>query len=342
MRLVQPLLVLIASVPASAFADDAPSPGVLPIVASVIPGFVIPGAGSFVATKRSMSLKLLEMAGIGLGMAIIGGESIVISGSNPRASGIGGPVLVAGVGLFETAWLTDVYNVVGLPHGTPRTHPPYSLEAGVSWTHDAYRDRALLHAVGQAIPHERIELIAEGHRSYDGAYKDGNLAARVRILHPHFLDDSFDGSYLEIRAAGRIRDDSADMTQAFTMEAEVGGRLDLHHISSLPRGVFAELSTGLGEERSAYAMAHDWNSLLLARVAWGMYLGHSGELSIYYDHRRDSIAGGFASWHAAGFFGSFGARADLRVTEQYAVHAEFEWGSATVSTVGIRYEGGPR
>jgi hypothetical protein len=87
---------------------------------------------------------------------------------------------------------------------------------------------------------------------------------------------------------------------------------------------------------------HELHSLLLGRFAWGTYLGDRGELALFYDHRRDSMAGGLAAGRAAGFVGSFGAALELLVSGPWAVRAELEIGTAYVSTVALRYHGGPR
>ncbi len=135
------------------------------------------------------------------------------------------------------------------------------------------------------------------------------------------------------------RDDDDRVTLA-TGELELAGRLDLVHLDRALDGTFAELSTGLGYERASYAGAHDYGSVLLGTFAWGMYLGRRGEAAAFYDHRRDSLAGGLAAGRAAGFVGSFGARLELLVDPRWAVRGQVEAGSAWVTTVALRYQGG--
>ena len=100
------------------------------------------------------------------------------------------------------------------------------------------------------------------------------------------------------------------------------------------------MSIGGGLERAAFETEDEKGGLLLGRFAYGVYLGRRGEAQLFYDHRRDSFAGGIAAYRAAGFVGSVGAMADVRITGRWGVHAELEIGSAWVMSLGLRYQGG--
>ncbi|CAN5795079.1 hypothetical protein BH11MYX2_BH11MYX2_28260 [soil metagenome] len=323
--------------------------GMLPFLASVVPGVLVHGSGSFVAKDRTTAKKLLGMEGIGLGVAAVGAIPIALSGANPWASGLGQPFVIAGGGLFMQSWFADMYRssvraheVRSIPVSAPLAHPPWALEVGASETHDAYRDRLLWHVGAQAVVAPLLELVANGRRSYDGAYIDGDLQVRTRLYAPRFPygygSDRVivDGSFLELRTTGRVHDDRADKVQVATGELEIAGRLDLRRIDLNLDGSYAELSTGIGVERVAYTTANDYSSLMLARFAWGFYLPGQGELNLYYDHRRDSLAGGIAAWRGASFVGSVGARLDfVRFKGPLSLHVEVEYGNALVSTFGI-------
>ena len=56
---------------------------------------------------------------------------------------------------------------------------------------------------------------------------------------------------------------------------------------------------------------------------------------MFYDHRRDSLAGGLPAGRAAGFFGSLGARTELALG-RWTAHASLEVGAAWVTTLGVR------
>ena len=83
----------------------------------------------------------------------------------------------------------------------------------------------------------------------------------------------------------------------------------------------------------------DGGVLLLSRIEWGVYLpGGRGEVSVFYDHRRDHMGGGFPAGPAAGFFGSIGVAAELVAARGWVVLARGEVGSAVLSTVVLRRE----
>jgi len=151
-----------------------------------------------------------------------------------------------------------------------------------------------------------------------------------------------DGSRLVARAGLRVHRDDDDRVTLTTGEAELRGRLDLAHIDSVLDGTFVDLSAGIGIEHASYTGAADNNSLLLGGFAWGIYLGERGEATLFYDNRRDSLAGGLPWLHTAGFVGSFGTAVDILVAPHWAVHAGLEVGNAWVTTLAVRYHGGGR
>ncbi|HVV82650.1 MAG TPA: hypothetical protein VHE35_06200, partial [Kofleriaceae bacterium] len=123
-------------------------------------------------------------------------------------------------------------------------------------------------------------------------------------------------------------------------ELAARGRLDLASLDAAVAGTFVELDEGLGLELTDYAHAGtDVAALLLSRFAWGVYLpGARGEVSVFYDHRRDQLAGGFPAGRAAGFLGSIGATAEVVVARGWVAAAQLEVGTSWLTTVAIRRE----
>ena len=120
------------------------------------------------------------------------------------------------------------------------------------------------------------------------------------------------------------------------------GRLGLARFDRTFRSNFVELSMGLGANRVTYSsMVSEVESLLLSRFAWGSYVP-GGEVTVYYDHRRDGLAGGIDAWRASGFIGSFGATADIRIDGPWTLRGEFQIGNAYLSTLALAYRGGTR
>lgn len=305
-------------------------------------GFLLRGIGSWYVNDWNTGKRLAKIAGLGLGLMLAGGIPTGVSGGNPYLLVPFVPMLVAGTGLFVQSWFADIANAAGVDSlGQPRARVPWSIEGGLVWTHDAYRDRALFRGAAR-VAAGRLELGATAYvHDTERTYLAGDLSIGVRILgaEPHgwWIDD---GSFLMVRGTARVRDDAADHVQVTTGEIELLGRLDLFRVSKVLDGSFAEMSTGGGLERAAFDGASEKGGLLLGRFAYGMYLGRRGEAKLYYDHRRDGFAGGIAAYRAAGFVGSVGAMVDLRIAGRWGMHAELEIGSTWVTSLGLRYLGG--
>ncbi len=343
------VVVAVALVARPALADEeAKRPISVPrqtlgILGAVIPGVVVRGAGSYIVGEKRAARRLAVIGGIGLGGMIVGGLPLGLTGGNQYLILPAVPLLITGAGLFFTSWFSDLWVAAGgrCVAGVPRARAPWAIEAGSIWLHDAYRKRALLRGSVQ-LTLGRVELSAGGLQHVGGEQTEGELGARVRIFGADATGAVVaDGSGLWIRAAVRARDDDEDRVQVATAEIEAIARVDLHRIDPALRGAFTELSSGLAVERAALsADRSDVGSLLLARFAWGAYLGDRGEVSAFYSHRRDQLAGGLPAGGAAGFLGSVGANLHVRVLGPWAVRGELEIGSAWVSTLVLRYQGG--
>lgn len=340
------VLVVAICMAGNALAEPAQKPEVSPkrraaaIALAIVPGILLRGTGSYVVNDKPTARRLLITAGIGGGAVLIGGLATGSTGGSPYVLLPFVPLLVAGTGVVLHTWFADIYRAAGADTGRPRARTPWSVELATTLTHDAYRDRALMRGAGR-FARDRFEIGAGGLVDVKGAAKAGDLDVIVRILGADPTGGVIaDGSWLGVRATGRWRKDDDDRVSVLTAEAEVMGRLDMDRLSSTLHGSFAELTTGLGIERAKFAGAYEAGGLLLGRFAWGWYVCERGEFKLFYDHRRDSLAGGIAAGRAAGFVGSVGAATELRITGPWAVRGELEIGSAWVATLGLRFLGG--
>jgi hypothetical protein len=315
---------------------------IVAVAAALGPGLVLRGTGSFVVGERRTARRLASLGALGLGVAVIGGLSVGVSGGHPYSLPAV-PVLVTGGGLMFTSWWADIAVAAGLAHtGIPRATPPWSVELATLWLHDGYRERGLVRAAGR-IAGGRLGAGAAMTVDAERRLHVGELEATVRILGaPPTGAPIASGSRLLVRTALRGLDDADDRVAITTLEVELLGRLDLARFEPTLDGTFIQLSTGIGGERARLAGVTDHNSVLLGTFAWGAYVGRRGEATLFYDHRRDSLAGGLAAWRLAGFVGSFGAALDLLVAPRWAVRGQLELGNAWLTTFGIRYQGGPR
>ena len=337
------VLVLAMLVARSAAAEEEVSTRrrVAAVFAAIFPGFILRGTGSYLVHERRTARRLAKTAAIGLGGVALGGLPVALSNASSYTIPLI-PVALVGTGLALTSWFSDIAVAAGAEHtfGRPRAAPPWSLEVGTTWLHDAYRERGLATATG-TLELGRFGVGAGTLLDAEGKSRDGDAELRFRILGaPATGTLIHDGSRLYARAGTRIHRDDDDRVTLATGDAELLGRLDLVHVDRVLEGTFVDLSTGIAVERASYAGTHDYGSVLLGGFAWGVYLGERGEAKLFYDHRRDSIAGGIAAWRAAGFVGSVGANVDVLVSPRWAVRTEVEVGNAWVTTFAIRYHGG--
>lgn len=313
------------------------------VAVAIVPGVLLRGAGSWVAGERRAAKRLAATGALGLAALVVGGAPIAATGSSPYTIWSGVPLVVGGTGLVLSSWLSDIWVAAGgrriVPQ--PRAAPPWSVDLATTWLHDAYRERALAVAAGH-VELGRLGLDGGGYVDAGGASRSGYAGARWRLLGPAASGLALaDGSRLVVRAAVRSDRDDDDRVGTTTAETELAGRFDLARLDRAVEGSFVELSIGAGIMRTAYPMdRHDLDAILLAGFAWGAYLGDRGEVRLFYDHRRDGLAGGLAASRAAGFLGSFGASSEVRVTGPWAVCAQVQVGNAWVSTLGLRYLGG--
>ncbi|MEO7096111.1 MAG: hypothetical protein ABI175_22810 [Polyangiales bacterium] len=342
-------VALIASLPRPALADDeaptiSPARRAAAIALAVVPGIVVHGIGSRVVKERALARRIVTMQAVGMAAMIVGGLPTGISGGNPYTIP-GVPLLTTGTGLFLSSWLTDIWVAAGGPcsRPEPRATAPWAIELGSVYLRDAYRHRLFARAAGR-IELGRVSVLADGLQHAGGDAYEAALGAEVRILGaPASGRYVLDTTRLAVRVRGRHRHDDDDMVGVSTGEAEVVVRFDHRRIADQLAGTFTDASAGIGAERASYTPGgHETNSLLLATFAWGMYLRDLGELRLFYDHRRDSLAGGLQAGRAAGFIGSFGVAVDLRAWGPWAARAELEYGSGWVGTLALRFQGGPR
>jgi len=326
-----------------AAGDVSPARRAAAVALAVVPGFVLHGTGSWIVREKKPAKTLVEVELVGLAGIAAGGLLVGGTGGNPYTIWPGVPILLAGSGLFFTSWATDIWVAAGGSRieAASRALAPWSVEAGTTWQHDAYRNRALLRGGGH-LELGRVRVGALALIDAGGAAKLGEGDVRVRIFGAPATGEVIgDGSRLLARVGGRVhRDDDDEMTQ-IVGELEVIGRLDLARLDAAFAPSFVEASTGVGVARVAYErMETEIASELLGTFGWGVYLGTRGEAMLFYDHRRDGLVGGLPAWRASGFVGSLGARADVRVYGPWALHAELGVGNAWVSTLAIAYRGG--
>ncbi len=328
------LPLLGAMVTREARADEAPGPA---------PAILPPGARP---AARSVWWVLRRSALIGLGAGVVGGVPLVALYGSRRVTPVTVPLAVFAGGALLTTGAAALWALADGAHraGAPGAVAPWFVEGGAVWVDDPLLDTAALLRLGGQWQGDQLRVAPHALIAIDGDEQRGGVALgwRLRGAAPGrgIVDD---GSRLEVRGAVTAdRAGGAGFTLV-TVEAGIGGRLDLARLHPRLRGAFVDGALGYGVETVAYADgAVEATDVLIARFGFGGYLGCGrGEASAWYDHRRDDLAGGFAAWRAAGFFGSLGASGAYQVTRRWGVVAEVQLGSAMVSTLALRWRGGP-
>ncbi len=309
----------------------------LPVAASLVPGFLLHGSGSFVAGERTTAKRLLAIEGIGLGLAASGIAMLAVTGASRRFVAPLAGMTIGGGFAFVGSFLADVYGVSvpasrrGSPPAAPR------LEAAL-FTSYRYDPRAATDAVISprvAATFGSWTVGAEGQLAPNTATSRLRGELRYRIWQessPYF-------GFIDLQLAVTQLFLAADEIDTTSVELVVPLRFDLAHIGPTLRGAFAELAFGglIGTVNYDAVDSRDTDSALMARGTLGAYLGEGdGEVKLYYDHRRDTLAGGLLGGGVgAGFLGFVGASATWFPTRHLGATATVEVGSALLAGVGL-------
>ncbi len=332
------LLGALLLLPSAARADDRKP---LAIAASVVPGAVVHGAGHFVAGQPAIGRRLLFVEGVGLGMAVSSLAVIAATGASRRTVAPLAMMTVTGVGLFALSALADIYGVVAPPggFGAPlRALPWIETSAGVRGVHDPqFRYGAV---VDQAIDvrASRMRVRLEAMQAPGGAFfRNAALVSGRLIATP-------DHSFVDLEAGLSERAYRRDGFHVTTAELRLASRLNLEHFAATMRGSFVELLLGAAIASYRYAAGGvTADDLLLARVGYGVYLGAASEVSLYYDHRRDTIAGGgLLSGIGAGYVGYFGLDARWFLDPRWGVAFDARIGGAYIAGASLIFRQGAR
>jgi hypothetical protein len=321
----------------------SPARRALATAAAVVPGVFLHGSGHFVAGQRAAAYRLLAMEGIGFAMAGGGLSILAATGASRRFSAPLVAITALGAGLFLISSLADFYGVLAPDGGTGAPllgAPIIETQLGVRYVYNptfSYRG-----IVVQSIDLRWGPLRLMPSASF--ALDDVN--ARLRALASYRIGGPTprarergktptDGSFFDIE--GAVTNHSyAEGFAITTLEASLHARLDAHRIAPSLRGSFIELGAGGGLELHRYrGLETEGNTILLARFAYGLYLGRPpspfGEAMVYYDHRHDDYAAGLKiEGLGSGVPGHFGARGTLFFTPEWGVMADAQVGSAYV------------
>jgi hypothetical protein len=345
------------SVPAAAQPADEPAPAAdviettppkkvkpLAVAASFIPGVLVAGSGHYVAGDKDTAKKLLKLQGYGLAMAVGAAIPLALTASARQISGPLIPLTVIGTSMWLIAWAADVYGTLGGPglDGAPKAPRDFEVGAGYAYVSDPRFEYANFSVIEADLRLGSWRVSPSGWIAVDADNQRLRTEVGYRLTGPRPGDATLDGSFVDIDTAAMYHRYGDERFSVTTAEAAVNGRYDMKRMTPALGSAFLELGVGLGIDVTNYYTTdagRDVSDLLLSRGAFGFYLPR-GELRLGYDHRRDWIAGGFATpAQTNGFLGYFHVDGFYELSERWAVAGEIQLGSAYVGHLGVRYRG---
>jgi hypothetical protein len=323
------------------------------IAASVVPGVVVHGSGHLARGKPGTAVRLLAMEGVGVFMAVGGVAALALTGASRYTVAPAAIVAIAGVGLFGSSWLADVYGSAAPDGGTgrpPATTATLETELGHRYVYDPqFRYR---HFLVEALDVRvwKLRVRPSAWLSLDDSNARYRLLAAYRFFGPRPDRAAPDGSFLDLELAATDHRYDSDGFRTLTGEVFLGGRLDLRRFDRELAGLFMELGFGWGLQAFDYdvpglELGSDTADLLLARFAFGAYLGDpdrvGGEARLFYDHRHDDFAAGTKlTGLGSGVAGHFGLDARFFFTPSWGASLELMVGSAWVGGASLLFRQG--
>jgi hypothetical protein len=347
----QPGSSAIAQAPEPERSEQEPAPAerTLAIGASLVPGVVVHGAGHAASGKPKTGTRLLLLEGIGLGLALVSGVTLALTGASRYLVGPTAIVGITGVGMFGVSWLADVTGTALPEDARSRALPAAPLlesRLGAAYVYDPqFRYRSFV-IQSLDLRWRALRLAPSAWFAQDDDNARYRLAAGYRFFGPRPDRAARDGSFLDLELALTEHRYTSDGFRTRTGEAFLGGRVDLDRMDPHLGGMFAELGFGWGLSVVDYDFAgvsleSDTTDLLLGRFAFGGYLGSGGELSLFYDHRHDDLAAGMKlTGLGSGVAGHFGLDARFYFGESWGVRAEAMVGSAYVTSLSLLFRQG--
>ncbi|NOK03302.1 MULTISPECIES: hypothetical protein [Myxococcus] len=325
----------------------------LAVVVAVVPGLLFHGLGPLVAGDSHTAKRLFALEGAGLGLIALGGVPIALTGASRRTIAPLYAVTLAGFSVLGISALANLYAVTAPAFDAgvaPPLLPPLELEVGYQYVNDAAFDYRHFLTVGAQARFDSLRLLGAVRVDPSEGNTQVRLGGAWRLLGaPERALSGTDGSALDVEAFGQFHRYPTEGFALISGEVALRGRLAMSRFSPAMAGSFAEVSVGTSAEAYTYPGAVSDGNLheqLLFTFGYGVWLGRGGpfrgEAMLYYDHRKDSFAGGIRS-RGGGIVGAFGLKGRALLTDDWGVAAEVQGGGALVGRLSlIRALGGER
>lgn len=362
-RSVASLLVLAVLGTASpARSDDRGPPSAVAAATAVVPGALVHGTGHLVMGRKKTGMKLLVWEGIGLGLLGGGLLAVRATGASRRVVSPLTYVTLAGASLFFLTLAADLYGTLApldARGAGPSQLPWIETRFGVRGIHDPTFAYGLLLEQGIDWRKGPVRVSPSATFALDDTNRRLRIetAYRVKGPRPETTDAPVegaeppssppnDGSFVDLDGAVMDHAYTSDGFARTTGELAIHGRLDLVRMAGDLRGSFIEGSAGAALASIRYRAGNtETDQLLLGRFGFGFYLGKAwrprGEVTAFYDHRRDGyVAGMKVPGIGAGFLGSVGAAGRYFLDERWGVQLDVQAGSAIAGGASILFREG--
>ena len=327
-----------------------PTPGeqALAGAAAFFPGVLVHGTGSYVLGRPETGTPLLWMEVGGLGLTVGSLTALALTGAARGVAGVLVASTVGGMGLFTISWLGDLYAVVSPEGGfgeAARVAPRWETELGYRYVYDPRFDYRHFSVARLSANVGRLRLSPSLWAAPGNRNSRFRLEGAVRGWGPTPGRSSTDGSYAELEGAATEHRFPREHFYITTLEWQVKGRLDLHHVAPHLEGAFAEAGAGTAFQVTRFDIAGaDSTSaaMLLARFGFGIYVGDQttggGEWQLYYDHRHDDYAAGLLLPRGSGgSIGHVGLSGHHFLDANWGLGMEAQAGSAYVVGLSARF-----
>ena len=126
-----------------------------------------------------------------------------------------------------------------------------------------------------------------------------------------------------------------------SVSVQIRALFELARLGASLNGSFVRFNTGLAYQRGTQdgAASSTFDRLLLGGFGFGLRLPRNIVGEFFYNHRRDTLAGGTSPGpnQGSGFLGFFGTRFNVPLTQRFAMTSVFRIGSGRVLSVLLEY-----
>jgi hypothetical protein len=349
---VDPVERVALATPTAALREPTASRA-LPAAAAIVPGVIVHGAGHYALGQAATGRHLLLMEGLGLGLFLGGGLTIVFTGASRYFTAPAASATMLGFGLFSTSYLADIYGSLATDGGAVRYPPPASWETELGYRRlqdpeFAYRDFVFQRVSRQLGP---LRLSPSGFFSLRGDTARYRVEAQYRLAGQLDQAAAGDLSFVDLTLGFVHQLHGPEHFSRSSGELSCDARYDLRRLGASLRGSFIELGAGYALARVDYNLTglkvpSDLEHVLLARIGFGVLLrGESApgsEALLYYDHRHDDyVAGLKLRGIGSGVLGHFGLSARWFFNRSLGLALDAQAGSAYLGGASLLFRSAP-